>query len=127
MNFNSCMKKLITIGCFATATISLFLFGFGNVSCNKPTDCKANITVVDATNSAVTGATVLLYSSNPPGQVQSTSYTDGSGVASFNFKLPAIFDIHVIKMVPSPKDSLVGKGIIQLQVGQTVSTTVTAN
>lgn len=119
------MKKIITLSCFSTVALCLILLGGGSVSCNKPTDCKVIITVLDSNNAPVSGATVKLYSSNPPGQVQSSGTTDGSGNVDFNFKLPAIFDVDASKTVTVPvTKTMVGTGIIQLQIGQTVTTTV---
>lgn len=120
------MKKIITLSCFSAIALCLVLLGGGSISCNKPTDCKVIITVLDSNNAPVAGATVKLYSSNPPGQVQATGTTDGSGNADFNFKLPAIFDIAASKTVTVPvTQTMTGTGIIQLQIGQTVTSTVT--
>jgi hypothetical protein len=117
------MKKIITLGCFSGAFLYVLLLGGANVSCNKPTDCKATITVVDSTNKGVAGASVLLYSANPPGQVTFSGHTDASGNAAFDDKLPAIFNIKATDSNHTPIRT--GTGIIQLQVGQTTTTTVT--
>lgn len=101
----------------------ILLLGGSNISCNKPTDCKVIVTVQDSAGSPVSGATVKLYSSNPPGQIEGTTTTDGSGNADFTFKLPAIFDIAATKTTTSGTKT--GTGIIQLQIGQTVQATVT--
>lgn len=126
MNFILCMRKLITLSCFSGVALCLILIAGTSVSCNKPTDCKVIITVLDSNSVPVSGATVKLYSSNPPGQITGTATTDGSGNADFNFKLPAIFDIAASKTVTVPvTKTMTGTGIIQLQIGETVNSTVT--
>jgi hypothetical protein len=121
MNFILCMKKIITLGCFSGIALSIVLLGGSNISCNKPTDCKAIVTVLDSANNPVAGATVKLYSSNPPGQIQGQGSSDGSGNVTFDFKLPAIFDIAATKTTTK---TMTGTGIVQLQIGQTVQATV---
>jgi hypothetical protein len=117
------MKKIITLSCFSGALLYVLLLGGASVSCNKPSDCRATITVVDTTNKPIAGVFILLYSANPPGQVTFTGHTDVSGNAPFDDKLPAIFNI---KATDSNFTHVrTGIGIIQLQVGQTVTTTVT--
>lgn len=120
--FYSLMKKIITLSCFSGIFLSMLLLGGSNISCNKPTDCKVIVTVLDSASSPVAGATVKLYSSNPPGQIEGTGTTDGSGNADFTFKLPAIFDIAASKVTLSGTKT--GTGIVQLQIGQTVQATV---
>ena len=113
------MKKVITFG-FPCAILLAFLFVESTVSCKKPTDCTAVVTVLDSTtHAAVPGADVKLYANiTPPGQIQGEGRTDGSGSIKFVFQLPAIFD--VLATTPTQK----GTGIIQLQIGQTVTYTV---
>jgi hypothetical protein len=126
------MKKIIT---FSLPCVILYicLLGGSNVSCNKPSDCKVIVTVLDSgSNAPVVGATVKLYANiNPPGQIQGVATTDGSGNANFDFQLPAIFDVQVTKAV-TPKSphnftTLSGTGLVQLQVGGTVTSTITVD
>lgn len=80
----------------------------------------ADISVVDSAGHPVNAATVKLYANiNPPGQVQAMGTTDAAGNVSFSFQLPAIFDIL------ATQGSRTGTGLIQLQVGGSVSATVT--
>ena len=111
----------------------IFLLGGSNVSCNKPSDCKVIVSVLDSgSNAGVSGATVKLYANiNPPGQIQGVATTDGSGNANFDFQLPAIFDVEVTKtLTPKPPHNftkLYGSGLVQLQVGGTVTSTITVD
>lgn len=118
------MKKIIRLSFFSVGAICLIVLGWSNTSCNKPTDCLAVVTVQDTTGSAVDSASVLLYSANPPGQVQTTGMTDQYGNANFNFKLPGIFNVKATGKLKSK--TIVGNGIIQLQPGQNTTYTVVA-
>lgn len=60
-------------------------------ACKKDEKCYGKVTVVDTTGSVVGDAVVLLDA--PDGQVTYTETTDGYGVAEFEIKLPAIFNI----------------------------------
>ena len=118
-DFYLCMKKIITFSCFSVGLAFLIILGWGQSSCSKNTTCVANITVLDTNGLPAAGATVKLYANiNPPGQVQAMGNTDAAGNVSFTFQLPAIFDIS------ASKGSHTGTGLIQLQVGGTVSATV---
>lgn len=126
------MKKLITIGCFLVTFLFLLTLGGGNVSCNKPTNCKVVITVIDTAGglqTPVSNATVKLACqacpTNSAGNISGTGTTNGSGVVNFDFQLPAIFDISVTGTVTTPfPGTVTGSGLVQLQIGETVSQTV---
>jgi hypothetical protein len=132
MNFILCMKKLITLGCFLGTFLLLLLLGGSNVSCNKPTDCKVVITVIDTAGglqTPVANATVKLSCqacpTNSAGNISGTGTTNGSGVVDFDFQLPAIFDIAATGTVTVPiPGTVTGSGLVQLQIGETVSQTV---
>ena len=95
------------------------MLGWSQSSCSKNTSCVANITVLDTNGLPAGGAVVKLYANiNPPGQVIAYGNTDAAGNVSFTFQLPAIFDIL------AAKGTKTGTGLIQLQVGGTVSATV---
>jgi len=121
--FQFSMKKIITLTCFLLSFLVFFFTLNTLTSCKKQsTSCTADITVIDSASGPVSGATVKLYA--PHGQVGATGTTNSSGNVSFTFSLPAIFNISATDVV-RPNDTLKGSGIIQLQVGQTASTTVT--
>ena len=110
------MKTLIKI-CSALSLVLLV-----NTSCNKNTDCGANIVCKDANGQAVKGAEVLLYANIKPnvdGDVKARGVTDDNGKVKFIFKLPAIFD------VKAEVNSKTAKGMIKLEEGKTVEETVT--
>ncbi len=119
------MKKLITLSFFLVAVILFSAVAVTQSSCQKNTTCDATILVVDTTGTSgvqvpVVGATVYLSASGykGPGQVTGTATTDNNGHAYFSFKLPAIFDI------AASKGAMTGKGLLQLNVGGTATTTV---
>lgn len=98
------------------------------LSCNKDTTCKVNVKCVDAsTGGAVSSANVKLYANvkTPSGgtvqaDVKAEGTTDGNGMVSFTFKLPAIFNITATKT----SDSLIGNSMVTLEEGKTVDATV---
>jgi hypothetical protein len=111
----------------------LVTFTFTNVGCNKNTDCKASITVVDSTGKALSNVKVKLFANikagNPPttyvADVKAEGVTDAGGAVKFTFKLPAIFDISATKVITSPTRTLNGLGIIKLEEGKNTSKEVT--
>lgn len=91
-------------------------------SCQKQnTNCTCVITVTDSASNPVSNVTVKLYA--PHAQNGATGTTNASGDVNFTFSLPAIYNIKATKAL-APYDTLKGTGIIQLQIGQTESTTV---
>lgn len=122
-DFSVCMKKIITISCFAASFLAFFAITGSQTACQKQsTDCPCVITVKDSNSNLVSGATVKLFA--PHGQVEGNGTTNSAGVVNFNFALPAIFNIVAAKALAA-NDTLHGSGIIQLQIGQTVSQVVT--
>jgi hypothetical protein len=122
-DFLFCMNKIIPISCFALLFIGLFFVLGTQTACQKQnTNCTCVITV-DSTAypTPVSGAFVQL--SAPHGTVGSNGTTGSSGIVTFNFALPAIFNVQVTRILKAG-DTLKGSGIIQLQVGQTESTTI---
>jgi hypothetical protein len=100
-----------------------------NSSCEKQTDCKANITVTDSTGGGAGNIPVLLFATvktannnTVTADLKAEGVTDGSGQVSFTFKLPAIYDIRATKTVGSK--TLVATGIIKLEEGKGVDKTV---
>lgn len=107
---------------------------FTSVSCQKDTDCKANVICLDSTGRGVAGAEVLLYATvkdpnDPKGQatytadVKANGTTDGSGEVQFVFKLPAIYDIKATGKIGSR--TITGNSIIKLEEGKSVEKRVT--
>jgi hypothetical protein len=121
--FPVCMKKIITTSCLSLSFFALFAILGSQTSCQKETtNCTAVVTVKDSNSNPVADAAVKLYA--PHGQVQGNGHTNASGTVSFTFTLPAIFNIAATYAI-GPNDTLKGSGIIQLQIGQTVSSSVT--
>jgi hypothetical protein len=122
------MKKFFTLTLFAASLI--FLSGMFS-SCGKSEDTIARITVVDANNLPVGGATVRLIGrgsdGSEPGRIDVESTTDASGVATFNFNDLfkrgsagfAVLDVEVTD------GALSGTGIIKVEEETTNEATVT--
>ena len=64
-----------------------------STSCNKDKTCHGKVKVVDTNGAAISGAKVKLSAPSVSGDVVYEGSTDGSGEASFDVKLPAIFDV----------------------------------
>src|ERR1035437_9543922 len=77
--------------------ILLIITVVSSSSCKKDPMVHGKITVVDTAGAPVAGATVLLSAPSPGSNVAYSNVTDGSGTASFDIKLPAIFDIEATK------------------------------
>ncbi len=111
---------------FTLFSVSLVI----NSSCDKKTDCKANITVVDSTGTAAGNVPVLLFatiktanSNTVTADLKAEGVTDGSGKVSFTFKLPAIYDIRATQTTSTK--TYVATGIIKLEEGKGVDKSVT--
>ena len=107
---------------FSFALLFSVVFIFSS-SCHRNKDCDLVLTILDAaTNGPVVGATVHVYPKASTGgnlQIQDqTSTTDGAGVATFTFKLPAILEADVTPPAPytAPAPTLV-----KLEEGRSVS------
>lgn len=106
---------------------------FTSTSCQKNTDCKATVKVVDSTGLAVNNATVLLYATiktssggTVTADVKANANTDSGGEVKFTFKLPAIYDIKATYITTTvPTKTLVATGIIKLEEGKGADKTVT--
>jgi hypothetical protein len=104
-----------------------------STSCEKNTDCKATIRVVDSTGLAVNNAAVYLYATiktssggTVTADVKANATTDSGGEVKFTFKLPAIYDIRATYITTTaPTKTLVGTGIIKLEEGKGSNKTVT--
>ena len=83
---------------------------FVSTSCNKDKTCHGKVKVVDTNGAAISGATVRLSAPSVSGDVVYDGTTDGSGDASFEVKLPAIFDV----LATHPAYTETGVGVIRL-------------
>ncbi len=109
------------------ASLALGILGLTfNSSCQKKTDCKLTIKTVDALGNVVGGATIKLYAnvktssgSTVTADLKAEGVSDGSGVSTYTFKLPAILDIKAVS------GASVGVGIIKLEEGKMVEKSVT--
>ncbi len=102
----------------------LFLFIFGMIilnSCRKKEDTIAKITVRDTANVLVPGARVVLYGTSTTDPIQpvvrrDTAYTDGAGVATFNYN--EVYQLGqagvAVLDITAKKGDLFGKGIIKI-------------
>lgn len=111
----------ISFSSFALLFVLVFIF---SSSCKRNKDCDLVLTIQDGTtNGPVVGATVEI-APNQTGangtlqiQVQSAT-TDGSGVATFTFKLPAILSATVTPPSPYTAPAPV---LVKLEEGRSVS------
>lgn len=121
------MKRNTTLSpLFSFSLLFALVFIFSS-SCRRNKDCDLVLTIQDGvTNGPVVGATVSI-APNQTGatgtlqiQVQSTT-TDGAGVATFTFKLPAILSATVTPPSPylAPAPTLV-----KLEEGRSVSKSI---
>lgn len=107
------------------------------ISCEKNTECKANIKCVNAAGDPLQSVPVRLYanvkSSNGgtvTADLKANGVTDAGGMVSFVFKLPAIYDITATTTAVGSGSAAVtttitGTGIIKLEEGKTVDKTIT--
>jgi len=117
------MRRLGFLG-FLLLTAILFGFLFSLPSCQKNTDCKANLTILDTTGKPCANATVSLQynvvAMPPQTNTVTSEITDQTGTADFTFKEPAIYDVDVT--YKGKRDTL---GIIKLVQSTTVTQTYT--
>ena len=114
-------KILLPLFCIVAFT---YIF---SSSCKKDKKCYASITVIDGvTEAPVYGATVHMYpppNQNPTLTIQEqTGTTDGSGVVTFTFKLPAILQTDATP--PSLSGLNSGGALVKLEEGKQVSKTI---
>jgi hypothetical protein len=120
------MKPLVII----VAGFLLSCFLLTGTSCQKNTDCKATVRVVDTSGVPVSNANVLLYATiktsnggTVTADLKANGTTDTGGEVRFTFKLPAIYDIKATQVVGTK--TLTGTGIIKLEEGKGSDKTVT--
>lgn len=111
------MKKYIYVTGFL-----FFLFVMTTLnSCRKKQDTIAKITVRDTVNALVPGARVILYGTSTTDPIQpvvrrDTSFTDASGVATFNYN--EVYQLGqagvAVLDITAERGDLFGKGIIKI-------------
>ena len=113
------MKTFILKLSALTSMAVLLLLAVTSSSCNKDKTCHGKVTVTDTNGTVLPSVAVHLSANSVGGQVTYDGITDGSGVVSFDVKLPAIFD------VKATKSGLTGTGILRLdEPGKTGEATV---
>lgn len=116
------MKTTISKISAITGVILFMAVMFVSTSCNKDKTCHGKVKVIDSNGVAISGATVKLSAPSVSGDVVYTGTTDGSGMSSFDVKLPAIFDV----TATHPLYSSTGVGVIRLdEPGKDADVTVT--
>jgi len=95
---------------------------FSSSSCKKDKTCHGKVSVVDTIGRAIPDAKVKLSANSVNGDVTYEEIADGSGVAEFEVKLPAIFDVTATKTSLPGK---VGTGVLRVdEPGKTGEVTV---
>lgn len=109
----------------ASLSFGLLVLGLSS-ACQKKTDCKLTVKTIDVAGNVVGGATIKLYANvktasggTVEADLKAEGVSDGSGVSTYTFKLPAILDIKAVS------GTSVGVGIIKLEEGKAVEKSVT--
>jgi hypothetical protein len=111
--------KITAFACVAL----LLLSALSTSSCKKDKTCRGKVRVLDTGGVVVGNAKVKLHASAVGGDVVYESTTDGTGYASFEVKLPAIFDVVATK---ATYPSWAGNGVLRLdEPGKEAEVTVT--
>jgi hypothetical protein len=105
------MKTFTSKFCAFAFAFVLFLGVFSSSSCKKDKICHGKVHVVDTAGVPIANAVVKLAAPSVNGDVTYDNVTDGSGDASFEVKLPAIFDVTATK---STYVGMVGTGVLRL-------------
>jgi hypothetical protein len=106
------MKTAFTKPALALGIVALAAIAMTSSSCKKDKTCHGTVHVIDTAGAPVAGATVLLDAASAGGEVSYTGTTDGSGDATFEVALPAIFD------VTATKATIPGQGIGVLRLDE---------
>lgn len=105
------MKTFILKSSAFAFIFMLFVVASTSTSCKKDKTCHGKVKVVDTNGAAVASATVKLSAPSVNGDIVYESVTDGSGDASFEVKLPAIFDVKATKAI---YPAMAGIGVLRL-------------
>ena len=118
------MKPKFVLIAFVSTLFAMLTF----TSCQKKTDCVATVICKDVNGLPLRGAAIQLFAivRMPPSNtatvtadVRANGVSDENGKATFTFKLPAIFDIK------ASVGTATATGIIKLEVGSSVETSLT--
>lgn len=101
--------KNLTFKITTLSVLALLIIVTVASSCRKKETCEGRVFVVDTAGVLISGATVKLYA--PNGQVTYDGLTDGSGLVSFEIKLPAIFNVAATK---ATYPGMAGTGILRV-------------
>jgi hypothetical protein len=117
--------KTFSLNFIATCVAVLLLVTATLPSCKKDKTCYGKVHVTDAAGTAVNGAAVHLYTVDTAGNENPVTYdgvTDASGLAKFEVKLPAIFDVRVTS------GSKTGLGVLRVdEPGKTGEVSISIN
>jgi hypothetical protein len=104
-------------------TALLILSALSTSSCKKDQTCRGKVRVLDTGGVVVNNAKVKLHATAVAGDVVYESFTDGTGYANFEVKLPAIFDVVATK---ATFVGMTGNGVLRLdEPGSEAEVTVT--
>lgn len=115
------MNTILKTAFFGALVIGMGVI-FSSTGCRKKKDTTAIIYVLDAQNQRVAGAQVVLKGestvpNSPPVVLFDTMWSDGSGVAQFNFN-----DVYqlgqagvAVLNIEASKDALYGEAIIKIE------------
>ncbi|MBL7889384.1 MAG: carboxypeptidase regulatory-like domain-containing protein [Bacteroidia bacterium] len=91
--------------------ILLLIAAMSTPSCKKDKTCRGKVFVYDTAGQVVGNAKVKLDANAVNGDVTYEAYTDASGTANFEVKLPAIFDVTATK---ATFQNMEGNGVLRL-------------
>jgi hypothetical protein len=105
------MKTFILKSLVFGSVVLLLTAAFTTSSCRRDKTCHGKVHVIDSLSRNVPNAFVRLSAPSVQGQVIYDGTTDGSGMVSFDVKLPAIFDVAATK---STMPGRIGVGVLRL-------------
>lgn len=116
------MKNFILKSSALVCVAVLLVTAFSATSCKKDKMCHGNVTVIDTAGVPIPNATVVASYGNSINS-NISNVTDGSGLAQFELKLPAILNLTASS---TSYPGMVGKGILRLdEPGKVTDVTIT--
>ncbi len=117
------MKTFILKSSALVFVFLLLFVAFSTSSCKKDKTCHGTVKVIDSTGKVISNAAVKLAAPSVNGQVTYSGTTGGTGTATFEVKLPAIFDVTATQSLYPGK---IATGLLRLdEPGKTNDLTVT--